>query len=253
MYFDTHAHYDNSRFDVDRQTLLEHLPQNQVSLVLNPGCNMPTSQKAIEYATRYAHIYAAVGFHPHYTIEMQTGDIAKLKELATHEKVCAIGEIGLDYHYDFSPRDVQKASFQAQMQLAQELQLPSIIHSREATEDTLEMLRMFLGQTGVVHCFSGSLETAKQVLDLGYYIGFTGVLTFSNARKSREIVSYMPKDRLLLETDAPYMAPVPHRGKRSDSTQLSAIAEVVAELWNTSAEEVADITRENGKRLFGIS
>lgn len=252
MFFDTHAHYDNARFDVDRQHLLSQLPENNISLALNPGCNLPTSQKSIEYADSYPHMYAAVGFHPHYTIEMKAGDMETLRTLSKHPKVVAIGEIGLDYHYDFSPRQLQKECFQLQMTLAKEENLPTIVHSREATEDTLAMLRQFPGQIGVVHCFSGSLETAKIILDMGYYISFTGVLTFENAKKSREIVSYMPKDRLLLETDAPYMAPVPLRGKRSDSGQLVHIATVVAKLWDMPVEEVGAITTENGKQLFNI-
>ena len=253
MYFDTHAHYDNARFNDDRHELLSGLPQKGVSLVLNPGCTLKTSQKAIAYAERYPHIYAAVGCHPHNSKEMTDHDLAAFRTLCAHPKVVAVGEMGLDYHYDFSPRSVQQQRFREQMALAKEQNLPVIVHNREATAHTLEILREFPGQTGVVHCFSGSLETAEIVLDLGYYIGFTGVLTFPNARKALEIVAQMPKNRLLLETDAPYMAPVPFRGKRADSSHLSQIAEVVADIWGLTAEEVAEMTMENGKRLFGIS
>ena len=253
MYFDTHAHYDNARFNDDRHALLSELPQKDVSLVLNPGCTLKTSQKAIAYAERYPHIYAAVGCHPHNSKEMTDRDLDTFRTLCAHPKVVAVGEMGLDYHYDFSPRAVQQKRFREQLALAKEQNLPVIVHNRDATEHTLEILREFPGQTGVVHCFSGSLETANIVLDLGYYIGFTGVLTFPNARKALEIVANMPKNRLLLETDAPYMAPVPFRGKRADSSHLAQIAQVVADIWSLTAEEVAEMTMENGKRLFGIS
>jgi len=183
---------------------------------------------------------------------MKDGDMAELETLTRHEKVVAVGEIGLDYHYDFSPRDVQQRRFREQMELARQVSLPAIVHIREATEDTLAVLRDFRDVTGVVHCYSGSLETAKVLLDLGWYISFTGIITYKNARKSHEVMAYMPRERLMIETDAPYMAPVPHRGKRNSSLYLPEIAETVGQIWDVSREEAAAITTENGKRLFGI-
>ncbi|MCL2842115.1 MAG: TatD family hydrolase [Oscillospiraceae bacterium] len=252
MYFDTHAHYDNPRFNPDREALLASLPEQGIRLVLNPGADMPSSRTAVGFAEQYPHIYAAVGVHPHDSKKMRDGDIAELETLTHHEKVMAVGEIGLDYHYDFSPRNVQMRRFREQMELARHVALPAIVHMREAAEDTLATLRDFRDVQGVVHCYSGSLETAKLILDLGWYLGFTGIVTYKNARKSHEVIEYMPRERLVIETDAPYMAPVPHRGKRNDSRYLPEIAKTVGELWGISQEEAATITTENGKRLFGI-
>ena len=252
MYFDTHAHYDARRFAPDRDQVLESLAGEGISLVLNPGADYKSSQRAVSLAEKYPFVYAAVGTHPHEAAAMKPQDIDAFRKWAQHPKVVAIGEMGLDYYYDHSPREVQKAKFIQQMELAQEVNLPVIIHQRDAPEDTLNILRAFPGTQGVIHCFSGSLETAKAMLDLGYHLSFTGVVTFPNARKSHEVLHYMPDDRLLLETDAPYMAPVPHRGKRCDSRYLPYIAETVAEIWGMSTQEVAQITTENGKRLFGI-
>jgi len=252
MYFDTHAHYDNPRFDADRRTLLERLPRQGISLVLNPGYDMPSSRMAVALADDYPFIYASVGFHPHDAKEMLTGDLDRLETLTRHPKVVAVGEIGLDYHYDHSPREVQRARFREQMGLARRVGLPAIIHQREAAEDTLAVLRDFRDVRGVVHCYSGSLEMARMLLDMGWYISFTGVVTYKNARKSHEVIRAMPRDRLMLETDAPYMAPEPYRGKRCSSLYLPQIAGAVAELWGVTTEEVAAITTENGKRCFGI-
>ena len=253
MYFDTHAHYDHARFDLDRRSLLERLPRQGISLVLNPGYDMPSSRMAVGLAEDYPFLYASVGFHPHDAKEMLEGDLARLEALTRHPKVVAVGEIGLDYHYDHSPRDVQRARFREQMGLARRVGLPAIIHQREAAEDTLAVLRDYRDVRGVVHCYSGSLETAKVLLDMGWYISFTGVVTYKNARKSHEIIRSMPRDRLLLETDAPYMAPEPYRGKRCSSLYLPYIADAVAELWGITAAEVAAITTANGKRCFGIT
>jgi len=252
MYFDTHAHYDNPRFDLDRRALLERLPRLGISLVINPGCDMATSRTAVGFSEDYPHIYATVGFHPHYTRSMQEGDLEKLEALTRRPKVVAVGEIGLDYHYDHSPRDVQRRCFRQQMDIARKVDMPTIVHQREAAEDTLAVLRDYRDVIGVVHCFSGSLEVAKEMLDLGWYLSFTGVITYKNARRSHEIIRYMPKDRLLLETDAPYMAPEPNRGRRCSSLDLPEIAEAVAELWGITLEETARQTTENGKRLFRI-
>ena len=252
MYFDTHAHYDNPRFDPDRRQLLESLPKHGISLVLNPGYDLQSSRTAVGLAEDYSFIYASVGFHPHDSSAMQEGDLERLRMLTERPKVVAVGEIGLDYHYDHSPRPVQRERFREQMELAKNVGLPVIIHQREAVADTLAILRDYRGMRGVVHCFSGEVEVAREVLNLGLDISFTGVLTYKNARKSHEVVEYMPKDRLLLETDAPYMSPEPHRGRRCTSLYLPLVAEVVAELWGMSVEEVARVTTENGKRLFKI-
>ena len=252
MYFDTHAHYDHPRFDADRRVLLEELPRHGIGLVFNPGYDLSSSRTAVGLAEDYAFVYASVGFHPHDASAMQAGDAARLETLTRHPKVMAVGEIGLDYHYDHSPRDVQRARFREQMDLARKVGLPVIVHQREAAADTLDVLRDYRDVPGVVHCFSGSLEVARDVLDLGWHLSFTGVLTYKNARKSHEIIRYMPKERLMLETDAPYMAPEPFRGRRNSSLYLPHIAETVADLWQVSTQEVAERTTANGKRLFRI-
>jgi len=252
MYFDTHAHYDNPRFDIDRRALLERLPKEGISLVLNPGYDMASSRVAVGLAEDYPFVYAAVGFHPHDSSAMGEGDLEKLERLTRRPKVVAVGEIGLDYHYDHSPRDIQRLRFREQMELARKVSLPAIIHQREAAEDTLRILRDFPDVSCVIHCFSGSLEMAKEILDMGWYISFTGVLTYKNARRSHEIIRYMPKDRLLLETDAPYMAPEPNRGRRSSSLDMPYIVEAVAELWGESLEAVAKRTTENGMCFFAL-
>ena len=253
MYFDTHAHYDNVRFDLDRRALLGRLPAQGISYVLNPGYDMPSSRMAVGLAEDYPFLYAAVGFHPHDSSGMQEGDIEKLETLTRRPKVVAVGEIGLDYHYDHSPRDVQRRCFRAQMGLARKVGLPVIVHQREAAEDTLRVLRDYQDVPGVVHCFSGSLEVAREILDMGWYLSFTGVITYKNARKSHEIIRAMPRERLMLETDAPYMAPEPHRRERNSSLYMPEITAAVAELWEVSLEEAAAITTENGKRFFRIT
>ena len=252
MYFDTHAHYDDEAFDLDRHELISSLPQQGVSLVLNPGCNMASSKNVVDLAEKYPHVYAAVGVHPHDADEMDESSIDALRSLASSKKVMAIGEIGLDYHYDFSPRDIQRKWFYEQMCLAKELGLPVIIHEREACEDCLNIVTQFPDVLGVYHCYSGSWETAKTILKQGWYISFTGAITFKNARKSHEVIANMPLDRIMIETDSPYLAPVPMRGKRNSSVNLPYIAAKIGELRSMPAEEVAALTMENGKRFFGI-
>jgi len=252
MYFDTHAHYDNPRYKEDRDALLQSLPEHGIELVLVPGYDMPSSRKAIEFAETYPYIYAAVGFHPHDSSKRKPGDLEKLETLTQNPRVKAVGEIGLDYHYDYSPRDVQMECFRLHMELARKVKLPVIVHQREAAEDTLAVLRDYRDVPGVVHCFSGSVEVAREILNMGWYISFTGVITYSNARKSHEVIRYAPRDRIMLETDAPYMAPVPYRGKRNSSLYMPEITESLAEIWEVSLEEAARITTENGKRFFGI-
>jgi len=252
MYFDTHAHYCDKRFNEDRDELLGSMVDSGVSLILNAGSNLRTSKFSLELADKYPFIYASVGVHPHDAKSMTDDTISELEKLLSHPKAMAVGEIGLDYHYDFSPRDVQRMRFREQLELARRLDKPVIIHEREALQDTLDIVRDFGDLTGVFHCFSGSRETAKTVLDMGWYLSFTGIVTFKNARRALEVLEIMPADRIMLETDCPYMAPEPMRGKRNSSLHLPYIAEKIAEVRGVTAEEVAMITMENGKRFFGI-
>ena len=252
MYFDTHAHYENKRYDEDRDTLLGSMPDAGISLILNAGCSVESSKFSLEMADRYPFIYSSVGVHPHDSKEMTDKTIDALRQLLSHPKAVAVGEIGLDFHYDFSPRDVQRKRFREQLELARCVNKPVIIHMRDATSDTLDLIRDYRDLTGVFHCFPGSWETANILLDMGWYISFTGVITFKNARKSLEVLEKIPLDRLLLETDCPYMAPEPNRGRRNSSLYLPYIAEKVADLRGMDVDEIARVTSENGKRLFEI-
>ena len=252
MYFDTHAHYEDGRFDEDRDELLASMPGSGISLILNIACCAESSATGLRFADKYPFIYSSVGVHPHDVKDMTDATVGELEELLKHPKAVAVGEIGLDYHYDFSPRDVQKKRFREQMELARRAGKPVVIHMREATQDTLEIVGDFRELTGVFHCFPGSWDTAKIILDMGWYLSFTGVVTFSNARKALEVIQKMPMDRLMLETDCPYMSPEPMRGRRNSSLNLPYIAEKVASLRGISVEEVAALTMENGLRLFGL-
>ena len=253
MLFDTHAHMDDRSFDEDRQELLAALPGKGISLLMNPGCSYESSLNAIALAEGYDYIYAAVGSHPDVADEVDEALIEKYRNLCSqHPRVKAIGEIGLDYHYEDIPRQIQKRAFRLQMELARELQLPVIVHEREAHEDGLKIVDEFPTVKGVFHCYSGSLEMAKELIKRGWYIGFTGVLTFKNARKAIEVAANIPLDRIVIETDCPYMAPVPFRGKRNDPGLVCHMANKLAELRGISPEEAARITLENGKRLYRI-
>jgi len=253
MYFDTHAHYCDKRFDKDRYELLGSMPDAGVSLILNAGSDLISSKFSIDLADKFSFIYASVGIHPHDASSMNDDSILDLEDMLAHPKAVAVGEIGLDYHYNFSPRDVQRERFKEQLELARVLEKPVIIHERESLRDTLDIVRDFSDLVGVFHCFSGSWETAKIVLDLGWYLSFTGVITFKNTRRALEVLEKMPADRIMLETDCPYLAPEPKRGRRNSSLYLPYIAEKVAEVRGMSLEEVAALTMENGKRFFGIS
>ena len=253
MLFDTHAHMDDRSFDEDREELLAALPGKGISLLMNPGCSSESSLNAIALAEGYDYIYAAVGSHPDVADEVDEALIEKYRNLCSqHPRVKAIGEIGLDYHYEDIPRDIQKRAFRLQMELARELQLPVIVHEREAHEDGLKIVDEFPTVKGVFHCYSGSLEMAKELIKRGWYIGFTGVLTFKNARKAIEVAANIPLDRIVIETDCPYMAPVPFRGKRNDPGLVCYMANKLAELRGISPEEAARITLKNGKRLYRI-
>lgn len=253
MYFDTHAHYDDEAFDGDRDEVLASMPGRGISLIVNPGCDLASSRTAVKLAERYSFVYAAAGIHPHEAEAAAPGDMEAVARLTEHPRVVAVGEIGLDYYYDYSPREAQKRVLRAQMELAASADLPVIIHDRDAHEDCLNIVREFKNVRGVYHCYSGSLEEAKVLIRLGWYLSFTGAVTFKNARKAHEVIRWMPEDRIMLETDSPYLTPVPHRGKRNDSGYLPLVAELVAELRGISAERTAEITLENGKRFFGIA
>ena len=251
MLFDTHAHLDDRAFDADRETLLTQLPIEGVGLVMNPGCSRASSLAAIVLAKKYDYIYAAVGSHPDAADEINEAVLQQYRALCLENpKVKAIGEIGLDYHYEDIPRDVQKKAFRAQMALAQELGLPVIVHEREAHEDGMKIVEEFPGVSGVFHCYSGSLEMAKWLIARGWYIGFGGVLTFKNARKALEVAGSIPLERIVLETDCPYMAPEPFRGRRNDPGKLYRVAERLAELRGLTVAEIQAITTENGKALY---
>ena len=250
MLFDTHAHLDDRAFDEDRAELLESLKDQ--GLIMNPGCSLESSRNAVAIAEQYDFVYAAVGSHPDVADEVDEAVIDEYRTLCVHPKVKAIGEIGIDYHYEDIPRELQLKAFRMQMELAREVGLPVIVHEREAHEDGMAVVREFPDVTGVFHCYSGSLEMAKVLVDKGWYIGFTGVLTFKNARKALEVAAGIPHDRIVIETDCPYMAPEPFRGKRNHPGYIYRMAEKLAELWNMSAEEVAAITTANGKRLYKI-
>ena len=253
MLFDTHAHYDDERFDEDRDTLLASMPENNVGLILNPGCDVESSRKAVSYANKYPFVYAAVGIHPDEVGCLNEENFAQMKELFKEEKVVAVGEIGLDYYWDNEPREVQKKWFIRQLELARELDLPVLIHSREAAADTMEIMKEHAkGLSGVIHCFSYSLEQAREYVKMGFYLGIGGVVTFKNAKKLKEVVEYAPLDYLLLETDSPYLAPEPYRGKRNCSLYLNYVAEEIARIKKISYEEVVETTKKNAQKLFGV-
>ena len=252
MLFDTHAHLNDPVFDEDRDALISGLPAQGVGLVMNPGCSLENSRQAIAIAEKYPFVYAAVGTHPDTADEVNEAVIEEYRRLCSHEKVKAIGEIGVDYYYETIPREVQLKAFRMQMELARETGLPVIIHERDAHDDGMRIVKEFPDVTGVFHCYSGSAEMAKQLVKMGWYIGFTGVLTFKNARKAVETAQAIPLERIVLETDCPFMAPEPFRGKRNHPGYLYRMAERLAELRGLSVEEVHAITTENGKRLYRI-
>lgn len=247
--FDTHAHYYKEDFGGELEQLLADLPSKNVEKVLAIGCDLPSSEEEITLAAKYGYIYAAAGIHPEHAADVPEDWEQQLEALLKKDKVIALGEIGLDYHYPEPPRDIQKAVFVRQLEIAERLDMPVVIHSRDASGDTLEILRRYKPR-GVLHCFSGSPETAREVVKLGMYIGFTGVLTFKNSKKAWAACEAVPTDRLLLETDCPYMAPVPHRGERCDSSMIAFTAAKMAEIKGVSTEKMIDIAYKNAERLF---
>lgn len=253
MYFDTHAHYDDARFDPDRAVVLAALPASGVSLVLNPGCDPASSRMAVELARTWPHVYAAVGLHPENCGGCGAAELAEVRALCGQDKVVAVGEIGLDYYWpENPPRDHQQAIFRSQLELALELDLPVIIHDRDAHGDCLDIVSEYPALRGVFHCFSGSPEMARTLLRRGWYLGFDGPVTYKNAKRAPEVIDLCPMDRILLETDSPYLSPVPHRGERNDSRNLPWIAAKIAAVKGCAPEAVAQAAAENGKRLFRI-
>ena len=252
MLFDSHAHLDDRRFDADREEMILSLPGKGVGYAMNVGCSLESSKQATYTAEKYPFVFAAVGSHPDSADEVNEEVIEQYRVMAAHPKVKAIGEIGLDYHYEDIPREIQQRAFRMQMELAQQLDMPVIVHERDAHEDGMKIVREFPKVTGVFHCYSGSAEMARQLVNMGWYIGFTGVLTFKNAARAVETAASIPLDRILLETDCPYMAPEPFRGKRNDPGYLYRMAERLAEIRGISVEEVHEATTRNTKRLYRI-
>ena len=252
MLFDTHAHINDSRFDDDREDILNSLKDKNVGAYVEIGTDIESSYKAIELAEKYDFIYAAVGMYPHDTENMTDADLAELKNMCKHEKVVAIGEIGLDYYWDGTPKDVQKHWFKKQLELASELNMPVVIHSRDAMGDTIDILKNTQNCGGIIHCYSGSAESAKILLNLGFYISFAGPLTFKNAKNLCEAALVVPDDRLLIETDSPYLSPEPYRGKRNYPANVGEVAKKLAELKNTTYEYIQEITYENALKVYNI-
>lgn len=246
---DSHAHYDDSSFDADREEVLRELFSGEICKIVNIGCSVKSSYSSVKLAEEYAGIYAAVGLHPDAADEIDR--IEEICRLCDNKKVVAVGEIGLDYHYEEHSRDIQKKAFEEQLKLAAELDMPVVIHSRDAWEDTMELLRKYRPK-GVMHCFSGSAEIAREIVEIGMYVGFTGVVTFKNAKKALKALEAVPLDRLLVETDCPYMAPEPNRGKRNYSGYLPYTIAAMAAVKGVSPDEMAEITAENAERLFNI-
>ena len=252
MIFDTHAHYDSGAFNADRFQILDGMPEKNVGLIVDPGCDLESSRAAVELVEKYDFVYAAVGWHPEDIDKFSEEAFSELKRLAQHPKCVAVGEIGLDYYWDSEHKDEQKELFHRQIELALELNKPIIVHDREAHGDSLEIVRGYPELRGVFHCYSGSPEMAAELLKRGWYLGFDGPITYKNARRAIEVLEICPIERIVIETDSPYLTPVPNRGKRNDSSQLCHVIEKIAEVKGMSAEDVERITFENGKKLYGL-
>lgn len=254
MIFDTHAHYDDEAFDLDRDELLTQLKEHGIEAVTNVGASMKSCKATLELTRKYPFVYGAVGVHPNETGELSESDMKWLLEAAMEEKIVAVGEIGLDYYWEEPDHETQKKWFVRQLALAEKVKLPIIIHSREAARDTLDIMKAEqagkLG--GVIHCFSYSKEMAREYLNMGFYLGIGGVVTFKNAKKLKEVVEYMPMEQMVLETDCPYLAPVPNRGRRNSSFNLPYVVREISQIKNLPAEQIIQITSENAKRLYGL-
>lgn len=255
MLFDTHAHLNAEQYNEDLEQVIERAKSEKVEKIVVVGFDRPTITRAMELIEEYDFIYAAIGWHPVDAIDMTDEDLAWIKDLSQHEKVVAIGEMGLDYYWDKSPKDVQKGVFRRQIALAKEVKLPIVIHNRDATEDVVTILKEEGAAEvgGIMHCFTGSLETAKACMEMNFYISFGGPVTFKNAKKPKEVVKEIPSDKLLIETDCPYLTPVPFRGKRNEPSYVKYIAEQIAELREISFEELAELTTKNAKKVFRIN
>lgn len=252
MYFDSHAHYNDKQFDEDRDELLASLKNHNVGYIVNIGADMPSSLESIKLAEKYDFVYATVGVHPHEAKSVKEEDYEQLKKWLENEKVVGLGEIGLDYHYDFSPRDTQVEVFTKQLKICENITKPVIIHSREACQEVFDIIKNSNVRKGVIHAYSGSAQLAKEYVKLGFHIGIGGVLTFKNARKLIEVVENIPIERILIETDSPYLTPVPFRGTRNCSKYLKEVVEKISEIKQISHEEVEKITFENAKNFFQI-
>lgn len=254
MIFDTHAHYDDEKFDEDRDRLLSSMGENGVGIIVNVGSTIESNDVVCRLTKQYEHIYGAVGVHPNEVGELNEQLFAKISNLADCDKIVAIGEIGLDYYYDEPDPAIQKVWFERQVELAREKKMPIIIHSRDAAKDTLDMMKAMHAEDvgGVIHCFSYGVEMAREFLNMGFYLGIGGVVTFPNAKKLKEVVQYMPMEQLVLETDCPYLSPVPNRGKRNSSLNLVYVAEEIAKLRQMSREDVERITMDNAKRMYSL-
>lgn len=255
MYFESHAHYDDEAFDEDREELIENLLGTDIRYIINSASNISSSRAGIELAGKYPNFYAAVGVHPHEVQELTDEKFEELEELCSASKVVAVGEIGLDYYYDKEWSELQKYWLKRQLELAKKVNLPVIIHSREAAQDCFDIIKesnLPKERAGVIHCFSGSVEMAKQYIEMGFYIGVGGVLTFKNAKKTVDVVEAIPLNKILIETDSPYLAPVPNRGQRNNSQNLKFIAEKIASIKQIDPLKVAKVTMENGKNLFRV-
>lgn len=254
MIFDTHAHYNDQAFDEDREKLIQSLPENGIGLVVNIGASLESTAESIKLTETYPYFYASAGVHPSETAELNDQNLARLKEYTNQKKVVAVGEIGLDYYWDEPDREIQKVWFERQMEMAREINLPVIVHSRDAAKDTLDMMKAArAGEIGgVIHCFSYGVEMAREFLNMDFYLGIGGVLTFKNAKKLKEVAEYTPLDRIVLETDCPYMAPTPNRGKRNSSLNLPYVVEELARIKGLTVEEIEQATFENGKNLYRL-
>ena len=250
MYFESHAHYDDERFDDDRDELLASFPAEGIETVVNSSSDIASSRASIALAEKYPFFYASVGVHPHQVSKMREEDIDTLRELSKHPKVVAIGEIGLDFYYDLSPRDDQRYWFKRQLALAEELDMPVIIHSRDASQECFDIISASNVRKGVIHCYSGSAPMAQDYADMGFYIGIGGSLTFKNNKKTVEVVEKLPLEKILIETDSPYLAPVPYRGRRNDSRLLKYVVEKISEIKNVPEIDICNITKNNAIELF---
>jgi len=255
MFIDSHAHLDDERFNLDRELLINNLKSNNIDLVLNISADLESSKASVELAERHENIYAVVGVHPHSAKDFTQEIYTDLKRLAENKKVLAIGEIGLDFYYDNSPRDIQRQVFKQQLELAKEVNLPVVIHTRDAAKETFDIIKVAAneGIRGVIHAFSGSVEVAREYIKLGFYIAIGGPVTFKNSKVVKEVAKDIPLDRLLIETDCPYLTPEPYRGKRNEPMYVRYAAERIAEIRGISVEEVARVTSDNVHKLFGIN